>query len=426
MKKYLISILGSALILGLFLTISSSAQTSTNKTAPNVKSLLLATVNIYNATNTKIDNNTYSISFQLDNRVGIQSDIRYGVELMNKSTGQIADLYLVNQALTLGENQSKDLTLKYSLPGFLSNGSYNLMIVAQNASGLPLAVVPAGYPEAIIDIQNNSKLINLQDCSLFVDASSTNNSLFANLNSNQALTATCKVNNLTNDNNYSLQLITHKGGKFGNILNNAIEQDLGIKKNTNNTINFKIPTLNNPGSYSVDTFLINSKGEKVSPSIYFTYNISGLNVIIQNLILDKDSYKSNDTAKLQLFWNGSSINSNNNLTLDAKIYDNSNNLCGEISKKLSLDLNLSDLNLNIPIARNCPKAIAKVNILSGDQVLANSEIDSNNSSNNININPNIKNISNTQVNKVYILIFILVLVLLAYGILVFKKSANKK
>lgn len=112
------------------------------------------------------------------------------------------------------------------------------------------------------------------------------------------------------------------------------------------------------------------------------------------------------------------------MSIKAEIVDQNNNLCGSLSKDLTNGFSLSDLNLNIPITKDCAQAIAKVSILSGDQVLASSEINTNQDNKNVNIDPNLNNSASLNLNRVYILIFILILVLLAYGILVFKKSVD--
>ena len=69
--------LGSLTVILLMFTFTNfqkvSAQIPENA---EMDTVLMATVNIYNATNTKINNKTYSISFDLTNREGIQPNIR--------------------------------------------------------------------------------------------------------------------------------------------------------------------------------------------------------------------------------------------------------------------------------------------------------------------------------------------------------------
>lgn len=419
MKKIILSTITSLLIFSLFLTNSLAQKATTTQATTNTKSMLVATVNIYNATNTKVGD-TYNISFDLSNREGIQSDIRYGVELINKDNNQIADLDIVNTALTLGENSSKNISLSYTVPNYIPNGIYKLMIISQNASGLPLAIVPAGYPETVVNIDNN-KSVSLENCSSLLDGKTFKNNEMVRVDTGKVLNINCEVNNQTSRNNYKIQLISHRQSKFGDIIaSQVLDQDLNLKSNSNTSISFNLNTETNPGNYTVDAFLINGSKEKVSGSVYLNYIVNGLTAVIQNSILDKDSYSEGDTAKLQVFW--SSLGKD--LSIKAEIVDQNNNLCGSLSKDLTNGFSLSDLNLNIPITKDCAQAIAKVSILSGDQVLASSEINTNQDNKNVNINPNLNNSTSLNLNRVYILIFILILVLLAYGILVFKKSVD--
>lgn len=300
MKKIILSTITSLLIFSLFLTNSLAQKATTTQTTTNTKSMLVATVNIYNATNTKVGD-TYNISFDLSNREGIQSDIRYGVELINKDNNQIADLDLVNTALTLGENSSKNISLSYTVPNYIPNGTYKLMIISQNASGLPLAIVPAGYPETVVNIDNN-KSVSLENCSSLLDGKTFKNNEMVRVDTGKVLNINCEVNNQTSRNNYKIQLISHRQSKFGDIIaSQVLDQDLNLKSNSNTSISFNLNTETNPGNYTVEAFLINGSKEKVSGSVYLNYIVNGLTAVIQNSILDKDSYSEGDTAKLQVF-----------------------------------------------------------------------------------------------------------------------------
>ncbi len=175
MKKILTST-----IFSLFIVLSLvSAQTTTNKEKKEISKtpsqILVATVNIYNATSQDLGNNSYKVSFQIHNRVGIQSDIRYGLELVNASTSEILDSKLENKSITLGENSSKDIEMTYTVPNFIPNGKYKLLIVAKNQNGLPLAYLPAGFPERIITVNESLYSLNIEKCTLKIneDASTT-------------------------------------------------------------------------------------------------------------------------------------------------------------------------------------------------------------------------------------------------------------
>lgn len=432
MKKIFFTL--SLLVLALSLY---SAQTLAQaKPIVTTQATLVATVNIYNATNTKINANSYRISFKLDNREGVQGDIRYGLELSEKETGKVVDLDLVNEALTLGVNSSKDITLDYTLPNFIANGIYKLLIIAKNSSGLPLATSPIGFPEEFITIENNSSQnFSLTNCSLSVNGKTFATNQLANLESGENLTATCHLANLNNLGNAKLQLVTHQASQAGDILSNQIlnKNSFTLDKN-NQTITFKITTLPTPQNYELDTFFINSQGEKVSPSNYLHYMVRGISATIQNTVLDKADYKQGEIAKFKLFWNliNTSTNassSQSSYSAKVKILDKTNSLCGESAKNLKSETLFNETSFNIEITQACSQAKATVEILDEQgRVLAQSEIDLNTPSKTIQVNPDLPNQTTlgSNINKFYVVVFVMILVLLGYGILVFKKMNHQK
>ncbi len=54
----------------------------TSKDAISVNTVVLATVNIQNAKIVSQKDNTFNISFSLSNREGVQSGVKYGIELI--------------------------------------------------------------------------------------------------------------------------------------------------------------------------------------------------------------------------------------------------------------------------------------------------------------------------------------------------------
>ena len=233
MKKILTILLSTLLIIS-FVGVKVKAATASKTTTPiKTTALLVATVDVYNATSTKIDADNYSVSFQIYNHEGIQSNIRYGLQLLDASTSAIIDTQLANEALTLGPQGSKNIQIKYTLPKFIISGKYKLMIVVKNQNGLPLAYMPAGFPERIITINNNYIAPTIDGCYLSIkgDASSTKyaSEQGISISSNDILITNCKISNNGNNNlnNLKISLITHKRDQFGDIVSkNIIEQDI--------------------------------------------------------------------------------------------------------------------------------------------------------------------------------------------------------
>lgn len=431
MKKILTIALSTLLIISFVGVNAKTATTTKTPTTTKTSSVLVATVNVYNATTTKIDENNYSVSFQIFNREGIQSNIRYGLQLVDASTSVVVDTQLSNESLTLGPGGSKNIEVKYTLPKFLISGNYKLAIVVKNQNGLPLAYMPAGFPEKIITIKNNYISPNIDSCSLSIkgDASSTNYKAEQGITvlPDQTLVANCVISNNGNNNlsNLKIDLITHKRDQFGDIVSkNVIEQDISLKAKSTQNISFEIPAITIPQSYDVDTFLVNSSMAKVSPSTNIHYVVNGSSATIQNTILDKTDYKKGDTANVQIFWTVSGSAKN---VLKVTISDNAGNVCGNATKSSSSSLiSLSKESLKVSIEKECAGAVATVSI-SDDKgnVLDSTKINLNNPTSSVNINPEISSASTINgINKIYLFVFLIVLVLVGYGITSLRKSQN--
>jgi hypothetical protein len=243
----------------------------------------------------------------------------------------------------------------------------------------------------------------------------------------QTLVANCVISNNGNNNlsNLKIDLITHRRDQFGDIVSkNVIEQDISLKAKSTQNISFEIPAITIPQSYDVDTFLVNSSMAKVSPSTNIHYVVNGSSATIQNTILDKTAYKKGDTANVQIFWTVSGSAKN---VLKVTISDNAGNVCGNATKSSSSSLiSLSKESLKVSIEKECAGAVATVSI-SDDKgnVLDSTKINLNNPTSSVNINPEISSASTINgINKIYLFVFLIVLVLVGYGITSLRKSQN--
>jgi hypothetical protein len=450
MKK-LITILLSGFLIVSFSNVhaavtSTSTKTSTTTKKVSTQASVVATVNIYSPKTTKINEVEYSISFDIFNRVGIQSNVRYGVELINTENFTVVDTSLANESLTLKEKEIKNLTINYKIPGFVSNGTYKLVIVAKNQNGLPLAYVPADLnKDFTITVKNGSQYLSIDNCMLTIlnDSSGTErykSDQGVDIMPSEKLVATCDVTNKGGgENNIKLQLITHKRDSFGDILSNEVlTETVSIKGNSTQSVSFTIPTLQNPQLYSVDTFFVNSNGQKISPSYSILYSVHGPSATIQNLTMDKASYKKGNVANLKIFWTigggGIRIASNKDTyVIKAEIKDSLKNVCGVATKTTNNpSLAMNNTLFNIAITKDCLPAMSTVSIYDGKGTLLDStEINSQNSVSVVNIDahtPSIANISMlfNDTYRNYAVVFIIVLALIGYGIIALRKKEENK
>lgn len=412
------------------------AQTVNQPEEP--ETVLMATVNIFNPESKKTGSVSYSISFQIHNRVGVQPDIRYGISLIDTESQVTVDLQLVNEAITLGEDEGIDVTLDYTIPSFIPDGVYRLEITAQNQNGLLLATSPISYPKKNIAIKNSNTEVSLDNCVLNVEREdsglSFSNDQDTSVNPREKLKATCNISNKTSkDGNWRLQLVTHKRTQFGNIVaNNILDQEMLIQKNTTKTISFYLPIQENPQAYSIDTFLIDNKGKKISRSVYMYYVMTGASATIENAILDKLSYMKGDIAAIRFLWVGSeyilsgdsSEVMRDSYSIKADIRNSADEICGSATKHNLSPLLLGNDLLEVEIGIDCTNPKVELYILSSEgSILDSAKIDSENTYSKVNINANIpydKNISSAAM--LYSVIFIVVLALISYGILYLRKE----
>lgn len=447
MKKLITIILSGFLVLNFSSVYAAkTSSTTASTTKPTPKAIKVATVNIYSPKITKINDVEYSISFDIQNREGIQSNIRYGVELRDVENSAIIDTNLSNESITLRERETKNLNINYKIPGFLPNGKYKLMIVAKNQNGLPLAYMPANlYDDTEIEIKESPLYLSISDCvlTIFNDASSTakyKGGMGVDIIPSEKLIATCDVINkgVGNENNIKLELITHKRDNFGDILGNEILSDtFSIKGKSTQSISFTVPTMQDPQLYFVDMFFVNSNEQKISPSYNLLYSVHGPSAIIHNLIMDKTYYKKGDVANLKTFWTvtggGMRIPSNKDTyVIKAEIKNALKIVCGETTKTTNNPSPAINNSLfQIAITQNCSPAIATVSIFDNKgNLLDASEINSQGSVSSVKINANTPSIVNidmlfNRTYKSYAIVFVLVLALIGFGVVKLKKHEEE-
>ena len=119
-QLHVLLVLSVALFLVPFSALAQTAQLKDTITA--AKAVTIATVNIQNAKIISQEGNTLRIAFDLTNREGIQTGVRYAVQLIASTTkGQfLADEKVYPGTLTLAEHSSAHQDITYTAPPSLS------------------------------------------------------------------------------------------------------------------------------------------------------------------------------------------------------------------------------------------------------------------------------------------------------------------
>lgn len=332
-----------------FLFSSSTSLVYGAETQKDTKTTVLATVNIQDASITEANGNTFKIKFNLTNREGLQTGVKYSVKLMSETTDKqyVVDQKVYPASLTLNEHSTTPISLVYTAPSILS-GSYTIYIESSNESGFPFGLTPIGK----VDLKANTKGIEIlpSSCSLSVVGEKGGDTYTllqgVDISSNESLKLTCKVKNGIEASVDATPMYetTHRTS-YGDIMYASGGDIAPVTLGANSTkdISLILPKVAKPQSYNIRIWF--KTGDTYSNSVVAHYVLRGASATIQNLSLDKDYYKKDDTAHLSFVWTpsadvfyGSRSSGSNvkDLVLKASIVDKNNKSCSEyISHNIS-------------------------------------------------------------------------------------------
>ncbi|MFA6386616.1 MAG: hypothetical protein WCW04_02505 [Candidatus Paceibacterota bacterium] len=272
------------------------------ETPPASNVVVLATVNIQNAKIVSQKENDFNISFNISNREGTQSGVKYGVELLNTDPKNqyIADEKVYPDSLTLTPGAIFSKAFIYQAPAILS-GTYNLFLMSKNENGLMLGRMLLG--KVTMKAIGEELLILPASCYLQVvgekDSPHYTLSQRVEITKTEALSMTCSV---LNSKNKSLTVKPVFETLYQSVYGTIAPQTGGstdtitIKSAETKSFTITLPTVSNPQVYNVGVKL--AEGVVTSNTINATYILSGPQATILNLTIDKNSYKKGETAKL--------------------------------------------------------------------------------------------------------------------------------
>ncbi len=411
MKKIFISLF-VLIIFGLFFTNTVFAQT--NNFGSLSGGVVVATVSINNAKIVSQNDRDFVISFDISNKIGSQSKVKYSIQLVKISSlaQTIFDEKFYDEALFLSENMTIHKTVNYIVPSSVSAGTYTLYIRSQNASGLPLSIIGLGDIKISANILGSIEIIP-NTCTFsysqnkYFEASTNNNISTGYIN------AKCKVKNtFLKDTPMVLDFVTRSPSVFGNIIPifGSSTRNILIKKGTND-VTIMMPKAKKPQYYNLSFHLTSTDTKILSNTISYDYFIAGEQGIIKNVVFDKTYYKSGDTANVQIYSSQSSTS-----TISAIIRGSSGEYCSATSSKVVSSVSIT--NLLIPIEKNClnPKAGVILSAMNGKI------LDSN----------NLQIITTTGVTSkrapalpiTIVILILIIFLLLIIGILIYKNKSR--
>lgn len=316
MNLFKFSLLGLFLSLSLILPSATFAATpvpevkTTTNTQSETKSTLVATVNIEDARIMSQDGNTFNIAFTLTNKEGLQTGVKYGVQLVADGAKYISDEKVYDESITLNENSNVKKEIIYIAPSYLS-GSYTLYLVSNNESSFPFGVASLG--KAKLTATTKSLQIMNDSCYLQVkeEKAQTHYTLVQSVDiaPYETLKLTCTaINNTAATLSMVPYFETRYFSSFGKIAtqNGGDYSAISFAKGEKKSFTISLPKGSIPQFYNMKVSLMNSTLS--SNSVTAHYVVRGVSASVQKLSLDKDSYDIGDKGELAIIWQASSGN----------------------------------------------------------------------------------------------------------------------
>ncbi len=301
-RRYLTWLAVLVVLLAALISSASFAYAQTPASAP--QPTLVARVNIYNAAITKQDGDVFSISFKLSNREGAQPNIRYAVELVD-SQQNVVDEVVYPETLNLASNTEVQKDITYTAPAYLS-GTYQLVLISQNTSGLPLAEATLGP----VTLSGKGQYAQIEPSTCFLQVRGTTEKFTIDqgidIKPTETLDLTCALrNNSQSDLSLTPSFKTFARDVFGAQVETPAQQlqPVIVKSGGATTFTLPLPKPSWPQAYDTTLSFSDASGIPAN-SIMAHFVIDGASATIQNLILDKTAYQVGDIAQVFIYWTG--------------------------------------------------------------------------------------------------------------------------
>ncbi|MFA5651763.1 MAG: hypothetical protein WC933_00135 [Candidatus Paceibacterota bacterium] len=360
MKKIFISLL-SVFVLGAVFCNVASAQTVESI------SYTVATVNIYNSKIVSSNDRNYKISFDLSNDSGVQSQIRYSVQLtktVSSSSDVVVDEKIYDPIFSIDEKTTIPQSVVYSIPSSLGKGDYKLWVYSKNNNGLILAAAYVGEIKLTTDLPNTVEIIP-ESCYVTIKNNANSSKYYlgdlASIVSKDSLVMNCSVSNrYTSDVSLVPLFETRVRSMYGETVSQieGTQGTITIKKGKNN-IEVALPKALVPQTY-VNVFSLVSDDKKISTNnIITTYSLEGESGSIMNAVFDKTSYKKGEIANVKIFSMlelSGSTSTASTASISVSVTNQENRLCSEVIKKDASTAPVVEI--PVPVIEDCvnPKA----------------------------------------------------------------------
>ncbi|MFA7209011.1 MAG: hypothetical protein WC120_01875 [Parcubacteria group bacterium] len=374
-KLIVASVFASVLLAGIF-----SFSVSNAEEMPEPVSLgeivAVAEVNIFDAKIVSQEENKLKLSFDLSNGRSIQPDVRYAVRLIGADNGNqaVADELVYAENLDLKEDETVLKEIEYVAPTYLS-GRFQIWLVAQNQSGLDLALAQAGE----ISLAGNGKYVEIvpDSCYLKVEGEPEDKTYSliqgVDVKNEEKLIAVCELSNhFESPAEVTPIFKNYWRSTFGKPVAtvDGSQPALRLAPGEKKPFEIVLSKAMVPQAYDAVLELADGQGKLVSNKVTFHYVLRGPSATIQNLRLDKDYYQKGETAQASIYWTPAADNfygarfaptENSQISLAISIKSGSGASCSDNFKRTAdPEARISDYGL--PITADCadPKIVVSL------------------------------------------------------------------
>ena len=274
------------------------------------KTILIASVDIYEPKIIKQEENNFDLSFLIINIEESQPDIRYAIQLFSKDSKELVDENVYSEVVSLEDNSEVVRKIHYQAPGYLK-GIYELRVISKNGNGLMLG--SNSFGEVTLAGDENYLEILLPSCYLTIKGDEIQNeytlSQGIDIKSDEYLELNCDLKNHS-DSDLVVTPITETFYRtsFGQKVEatdvfSTEKFKFEIKSLEQKSISFLLPKTKVPQSYDIKIEFQNDL-KIPSEKIAVHYVLSGKAATITNLLSDKSFYNKNDIAQLSFFVSG--------------------------------------------------------------------------------------------------------------------------
>ncbi len=435
-KNLLLSLLlASFYLAGLSASAATPAQSVTSQKATRI-----ATVNIHAAEIIGQEKNKLQIIFDLSNGAIAQPEVRYAVQLIRQDgkAQSIADEKIYSEVINLNANEAIKKDIDYTAPDYL-NGKFQVWLIAKNVNGLILSSVNPG--EVTLSGGSQYAEIKASSCYLKVSGEAGDKkytpSQGVDIGSEEKIIATCDVMNYSNTAlTLTPQIKTYWRSTFGKLVedNNEPQYKLTFEPKKQKTISLTLPKAKTPQAYDAVLVLTDNQNKTLSNQITFHYVLRGVSATIQNFTLDKNAYKKGETANASFLWSAAAdgfpdsrlgIAEKTTMFLQVEIKDKNGKNCIAPTNE-TLDGVKSMADFKLPIIADCtnPKISISIKDASGN-ILDKKDYAWGNEAKSIKKPGGAENEKTNTTALTYGIILIVVLMLISFTLIYFKKNGNK-